>query len=29
MQETGLNVTSLLMGIVGVLGGLLASRFSS
>ncbi len=29
MQEAGLNVTSLLMGIVGVLGGLLASRFSS
>ena len=29
MQESGLNVTSLLMGIVGVLGGLLASRFSS
>lgn len=29
MEEAGLNVTSLLMGIVGVLGGLLASRFSS
>jgi len=29
MQESGLNITSLLMGIVGVLGGLLASRFSS
>ncbi|MCZ3373603.1 MULTISPECIES: hypothetical protein [Methanobacterium] len=29
MQESGLNVTSLLMGIVGVLGGLLASRYSS
>lgn len=29
MEEAGLNVTSLLMGIVGVLGGLLASRYSS
>ena len=29
MQESGLNITSLLMGIVGVLGGLLASRYSS
>ncbi len=29
MQESGLNITSLLMGIVGVLGGLLASKFSS
>ena len=29
MQESGINITSLLMGIVGVLGGLLASKFSS
>ena len=29
MQNSGININSLLMGIVGVLGGLLASRFSS
>ena len=29
MQESGVNITSLLMGIVGVLGGLLASKYGS
>jgi len=29
MQESGLNITSLLMGIVGVLGGLVASKYGS
>ena len=29
MENSGLNVTSLLIGIIGVLGGLLANRFNS
>ncbi|MEW6655091.1 MAG: hypothetical protein AB1394_16705 [Bacteroidota bacterium] len=29
MQEAGLNVGSLIMGLVGILGGLVASRFGS
>lgn len=29
LQDTGLNISSLLMGIIGVMGGLLATRFRS